>query len=260
MIVLADGLTSDTGPAKIILEALLRGLIMFWLPLALVFAVPVLWIVVGILARIFRYRRLARSGIKDIDRFGGKTFEQYLEVLFKRLGYKVERTKFTGDYGGDLVLRKDGIRTVVQAKRYSKSVGVRAVQEVVAARGYYDCDEMLVVSNSTYTKQARELAEKNNVTLWDRETLIEHLTSADVKQQLPLAATHEAPVAPAATPPKPHRVPGAEPQLATVATCRRCARVLSSGERGYCESNAKRFGGQMLCFRHQRTRRTNQRT
>ena len=41
-----------------------------------------------------------------------------LEVLFGKLGYRVENTRYAGDYGEDLVIAKDGIRTVVQAKRY----------------------------------------------------------------------------------------------------------------------------------------------
>jgi restriction system protein len=183
MIVLADGLSGD-GPTKILIDGLLRGLVLIWPVVAIVGVLVTLPVVV----RIFRYRRLARSGIKDIDRFGGKTFEEYLAVLFKRLGYKVERTKFAGDYGGDLVLRKDGVRTVVQAKRYTKSVGVRAVQEVVAAKGYYDCAQSMVVSNSSYTKQARELASKNNVELWDRDMLIRQLTTTGAKQAVRRAA------------------------------------------------------------------------
>ncbi len=184
MIVLADKLTSASA-----LELLLAGLEQFWPLVVVVCALIVFPTIARIGLAIYRYRRLARSGIKDIDRFGGKTFEEYLEVLFRRLGYKVERTKFVGDYGGDLVLRKNGARTVVQAKRYAKSVGVRAVQEVVAAKGYYDCDQSMVVSNSSYTKQARELAGKNGVELWDRDMLTRQLTATGAKQAARRAAT-----------------------------------------------------------------------
>jgi restriction system protein len=184
MILLPDALTGS-GPTKILIDGLIDVLVLMWPVLAIIGVLAALPLIV----RIVRYRRLARSGIKDIDRFGGKTFEQYLEVLFRRLGYKVERTKFAGDYGGDLVLRKSGVRTVVQAKRYAKSVGVRAVQEVVAAKGYYDCDQSMVVSNSHYTKQARELASKNDVELWDRDMLIQQLTATGAKQAARRAAT-----------------------------------------------------------------------
>ena len=82
---------------------------------------------------VWRERRLVRSGINDIDRMDGRTFEDYLRTAFVRLGYKVEVTKYRGDFGADLVVRKDGHRITVQAKRHSKNVGVKAVQEVVAS-------------------------------------------------------------------------------------------------------------------------------
>jgi restriction system protein len=242
----ADG--SDASRALI--EAMLHGFVLTW---------PI-WAFLGVLIlgslvlKIIRIRRLARSGIDDIDRMGGRVFEQYLEVLFRRRGYKVELTKFAGDYGGDLVVRKDGVRTVVQAKRYTKNAGVRAVQEVVAAKGYYDCAAAMVVTNSGFTRQAQELARKNKVTLWARDRLIRELESARARD-----GVREATATPVdAVPPiAPVRAPGeVPPALATVATCRICAKVLSSGERTYCVSNQKRFRGEMFCFRHQRSRKT----
>jgi restriction system protein len=257
MIVLADSLKGD-GPAKILVEALLRGIVLVWPLWVFLGALATVSIIYGVVIRVFRHRRLARSGIADIDQFGGKMFEEYLGVLFQRLGYKVERTKFVGDFGGDLVLSKDGVRTVVQAKRWTKSVGVKAVQEVVAAKGYYDCDKSMVVSNSRYTKQAQELARKNKVQLWDRDMLIRQLNATGAREQVQHSEAAEASNSTSTTSVAAPQVSAAseEHPLATVAACQQCAKVLSSGERTYCETNAKRFGGQMLCFRHQRTNRT----
>nr|WP_246386338.1 restriction endonuclease [Armatimonas rosea] len=105
----------------------------------------------------------------------GKTFEECLGAIFSRQGYAVEVTPYRGDWGADLVLVKGRVRTVVQAKRYKKSVGVRAVQEAVAAKAKYRCSEAMVVTNSTFTKQAVELARANKVTLVDREQLVSQL-------------------------------------------------------------------------------------
>ena len=124
---------------------------------------------------ILKGRRLAASGIYDIDNMDGKTFEECLGALFSRQGYGVEVTPYRGDWGADLVLIKGRVRTVVQAKRYKKSVGVRAVQEAVAAKAKYKCSEAMVVTNSTFTKQAIELAGANKVTLMDREMLVAQL-------------------------------------------------------------------------------------
>ena len=73
------------------------------------------------------YKKILQSGIREIDVMQGVEFENYLEVLFSCMGYKVETTRATGDFGADLILKKDGQTIAVQAKRYSKTVGVEAV-------------------------------------------------------------------------------------------------------------------------------------
>lgn len=66
-------------------------------------------------------------------------------------------------------------RTVVQAKCWKKNVGVKAVQEVVASRAMYGAERAIVVTNSFFTRQARSLAAKNGVELWDRDELLKAL-------------------------------------------------------------------------------------
>ena len=97
----------------------------------------------------------------------GETWEGYLEQIFLKHGYKVERTKVTGDQGVDLIVSQGRIRLAVQAKGYAGSVGNKAVQEVVAGRIYYQCTHSAVITNSSFTKSAQELAEKTNCILID---------------------------------------------------------------------------------------------
>jgi restriction system protein len=136
----------------------------------------------------FAMRRLARSGISEIDAMDGLLFEKRMALLFRGLGYSVEQTRARGDYGADLVIEMGGARAVVQAKRWTKSVGVKAVQEAVAAKAMYRCSEAMVVTNSHFTPQARTLASANEVELWDRERLVEELLRGEVGA-LPAAAT-----------------------------------------------------------------------
>ncbi|AVF28844.1 restriction endonuclease [Paenibacillus larvae] len=124
----------------------------------------------------FRKRKQAliwlRSGIQDIDKMDGRQFEFYLKALFDKLGYKAEVTKGSHDFGADLVF--DGKkRIVVQAKRYGykDKVGIKAVQEVYAAKTYYKAKEAWVITNSKYSGSAKELAKACEVTLMDRNDL-----------------------------------------------------------------------------------------
>jgi restriction system protein len=145
-----------------------------------------LWLVVAVVAigrlvqMIYERRRLARSGIREIDTMDGPTFEGYLGTMFRRLGYEVERVGSSrGDDGGDLVIRKSGSQTVVQAKRYGgKRVGIKAVQEANAARAMYRCAEAMVVTNTAFTQQAEALAQVAGVELVGREELIRALLDA----------------------------------------------------------------------------------
>ena len=103
----------------------------------------------------------------------GEEFEQYLALLFKKRGFKVSITKASGDYGADLILEDRDDIIAVQAKRYSSTVGVKAVQEVIGAMRMYKATEAWVVTNSYFTRQAEKLAEANEVYLIDRDELIE---------------------------------------------------------------------------------------
>lgn len=118
-----------------------------------------------------------RSGIEDIDKMDGEEFEKFLEAVFIKMGYIVERTPYSKDYGADLIVYKNKNKTAIQAKRYSNNVGVLAIQEITAARGHYRCQKGMVITNSYFTKQARELARTNGIILWDREALIKEIAN-----------------------------------------------------------------------------------
>jgi len=93
--------------------------------------------------------------------------------LFERMGYRVVKTKGSHDYGADLVLKRYGRKSAVQVKCWRRAVGIKAVQEVVAARTYWRCHDALVVATSVFTKPAKELARSNVVELWDGAKLSE---------------------------------------------------------------------------------------
>ncbi len=116
--------------------------------------------------------------IKKIDRMLGKEFELFSLRLLERFGYWGYQTADSGDYGADLIVFKDGLKIVVQTKRYSKSVGIKAIQEVLGAVKYYNADKALVITNSRFTKQAEELAAKSDVHLLDRSKLFHLIVMA----------------------------------------------------------------------------------
>jgi len=97
----------------------------------------------------------------------GYAFEDYLKKLFYRLGYDVMSTKLIVGKGAALILLKDEKRTVVKAKNYKGKVTNKAVQEILAAKKYYKADKSMVVTNSSFTRNAVALGLRNSVELWD---------------------------------------------------------------------------------------------
>ena len=120
--------------------------------------------------------------IERVDIMDGVEFERFLKRLFIYNGYSVSETARTGDFGADLLLKKDGRTIVVQAKRYNNNVGSKALQEIFSARHHYKADGMMVVCNSHFTKQAQVMAEEQGIELLDREELIGMMT--EIKEEL----------------------------------------------------------------------------
>lgn len=113
--------------------------------------------------------------IHHIDAMNGYEFEDFLVTLFGAIGYEVEETKRTGDQGADLFVEKFGQKTVIQAKNYINNVGNSAIQQVLSAKQFYQCDQAMVISNSYFTKSAIELATATKVLLIDREKLKKYI-------------------------------------------------------------------------------------
>ena len=78
---------------------------------------------------------------------------------------QLSTTATTGDQGVDLIARKDKSVIAIQCKYYSKPVGNKAVQEVIAGKGFYNCNKAVVISNNLFTKSAKQLADDSNVKL-----------------------------------------------------------------------------------------------
>lgn len=109
---------------------------------------------------------------RDIDTMEGPEFEHYCAELLQRNGFtEVEVTKASGDFGVDVLAKKDGVSYAIQCKCYKDTVGNHAVQEALSGAQYYHCMVAAVMTNNYFTPAAIETAEKTNVLLWDRDAI-----------------------------------------------------------------------------------------
>ena len=104
---------------------------------------------------------------KYTEGMSGIEYERYVASKLLKQGFKkAEVTPGSGDFGADIVGKdKHGREVCVQCKKYQGSVGVSAVQEVIAATRYYKCEYGMVVTTSTFTPAAKKMAAQTCVVL-----------------------------------------------------------------------------------------------
>lgn len=103
---------------------------------------------------------------QDMDPYD---FEDFIAFLFSKMGYTIQPTSYSGDFGADLIVEKDNKKIAVQVKRYEKNnkVNVASVNQVIGAKNYYNCDTALIITTSDYTKPAYDLMNATETKCWN---------------------------------------------------------------------------------------------
>lgn len=136
----------------------------------------VVWLAVGLILilrlglYLIQKDKIQKLGFGDIDRIDCRAFQARLQRHFESCGYKVER-KYIRECGADLVIKKDGASKFVHAKCHRKKTGFDAIQEAWFAKKHYNCDKLLVITNTFFSWKAKKAAIRNGIELWDRKEL-----------------------------------------------------------------------------------------
>jgi restriction system protein len=98
-------------------------------------------------------------------------YEEHCAEILRADGWNARRTSGSGDQGADVIAEKDGVRAVIQCKLFSSPVGNKAVQEVTAARIFYSAQYAIVLSNQSYTRSAKKLANATGAILMHHDDI-----------------------------------------------------------------------------------------
>jgi HJR/Mrr/RecB family endonuclease len=100
-------------------------------------------------------------------------FAQILAEYFRQVGYSVRTSHAGRDYrgrdcrGANLRLLKNGRSIAVRTEKHTELLGVEVAQHLIAATAFYDADDTWVLTTSSFTHEARELADRRGVRLID---------------------------------------------------------------------------------------------
>ena len=95
----------------------------------------------------------------------GIEYEHYCADILRRCGWVASVSKASNDQGVDILASNHRLSVAIQCKKYSNPVGNKAVQEVTSGATFHNADHAVVVSNSSYTTSAQQLAAKSSVLL-----------------------------------------------------------------------------------------------
>jgi HJR/Mrr/RecB family endonuclease len=100
-------------------------------------------------------------------------FAQILAEYFRQVGYSVRTTQAGRDYrgrdcrGANLRLLKYGRSIAVRIEKHTELLGVEVAQDLITTTAFYDADDTWVLTTSSFTNEARELADRMGVRLID---------------------------------------------------------------------------------------------
>ena len=117
--------------------------------------------------------------VSAVDGMDGHDFEYFCAELLRKNGFdEAEVTRGSGDQGVDILATKGGVKYAIQCKNYASRLGNTPIQEVNTGKTFYKCHLGVVMTNSTFTPAAEELAASTNVLLWDRKVLDQYIRQA----------------------------------------------------------------------------------
>ncbi len=85
-------------------------------------------------------------------------FEWLVEYLYEQMGYDASVTQYSKDGGVDVIACKNGIgeseKLIIQCKRYSNKVNVKAVRELLGVLPRFVANKGVIVSTAGFTRDA----------------------------------------------------------------------------------------------------------
>jgi hypothetical protein len=132
-----------------------------------------------------------------IDSMGGHEFEDVVENLLSKMGFHIEGRQAAADGGIDMIASKEdaivGGKYIIQCKRYSSSIGNAVIRDLYGVVHSESANKGVLITNSTFTREARRFAEGKPIELIDgaklQELLLKYglLTSGESSSQVRLS-------------------------------------------------------------------------
>ena len=114
---------------------------------------------------------ILKTTINEIDKMEIFEFENYLKTLFFYENYKVIESE--NDKGfNSFIIEKDNNKIVVGLEKRKKNVRKKQIYNLIKLMKIYKVNNSFFVTNSSFSSEAKFIADNNNIFLMNREKLI----------------------------------------------------------------------------------------
>jgi restriction system protein len=104
-----------------------------------------------------------------------RLFEELCGLLFEKLGYSADVTRYVADGGVDAFLRKDGNLTLLQCKRVQGSVGQPVLRDLFGSMRHNEAMDGIVVTTGSVSASARQWVSGKPIRIIELAELVELL-------------------------------------------------------------------------------------
>jgi restriction system protein len=138
-----------------------------------------------------------QTGIDSIRDMSWQDFELLVGEAFRRKGFEVKENGGGGADGGiDLVLTKNGKKSIVQCKRWKTfSIGVPLIRELYGVMTSERANDCIFVSSGNFTAEARLFAEDKPIWLIDGSELSKMIAGVQVQPNTIKPSSYQQPAA-----------------------------------------------------------------
>ncbi len=122
----------------------------------------------------------------DLTKVSPTEFEELVANIFRRLGFRTNMTKQTGDGGVDIEARYDGEifkgTYLIQCKHWQKNVGEPPLRDLYGVVQDRNALKGILVTSSGFSPKAKEFTRGKNIDLIDGDTLAKLSEIEDLKE------------------------------------------------------------------------------
>lgn len=124
-----------------------------------------------------------KASLEYIRTLSWREFEEFVRELFKSKGYAAQTTKYGPDNGKDMILEKNGMKSIAQCKHWrTEQVGVAVAREMIGVlEADKEASHVFLITSGSFSNDAilfrQQVADK--LTLIDGNEIVSHLSSAN---------------------------------------------------------------------------------